>query len=251
MFAVVQTKMVRDVESYSFKAGRTLGNKYLVLGLLGEGYEGEVYRVREMSTGIERAAKFFFPDRDPKGLGARRYARKLHKLRHCPVIIQYHHQDWTTVRKQKVPFLVSEYVDGELLSEFVSRHRGKRLPLLDALHILHAISGGIAQMHALREYHGDLHTDNIIVRRRGIHFDVKLMDFFDLGRYTREKVFDDVCDLIRVFYDMLGGRMYYAKQPPAAKRICCGLKRSLIAKRFRTGGDLRTYLDTFEWDEVD
>lgn len=234
--------------AYNFQPGRQLGNKYVVLGLLGEGYEGEVYRIREVSTGIDRAAKFFFPNRDPKGKGAQRYARKLHKLRHCPIIIQYHHHDWARFRKRRVPFLVSEYVEGELLDGFVNRHPGKRLPLLDALHILYAMTSGVAQMHALREYHGDLHTDNIMVRRRGIHFDVKVIDFFDYGRYTRENMFDDVCGLIRAFYDMLGGQKYYAKQPQVVKRICCGLKRSLIAKRFPTARDLQKHLDTFDWD---
>jgi tRNA A-37 threonylcarbamoyl transferase component Bud32 len=240
--------MAQKIDAYSFEPGRQLGNKYVVLGLLGEGYEGVVYRIREISTGIDRAAKFFFPNRDPKGKGVLRYARKLHTLRRCPVIIQYHHHDWTRVRKQKITFLVSEYVEGELLSTFVSRHRGKRLPLLDALHILYAISSGVAQMHALREYHGDLHTDNIMVRRRGIHFDVKVIDFFDLGPYSRDKALDDVCDLVRILYDMLGGQKQYANQPPAVKRICSGLKRGLIAKRFPTVGNLLKYLDTFDWD---
>ena len=234
--------------AYNFQPGRQLGSKYVVLGLLGEGYEGEVYRIREISTGIERAAKFFFPNRDPKGKGAQRYAKKLHKLRHCPIIIQYHHHDWTKFRKRRVPFLVSEYVEGELLDGFVKRHPGKRLPLLDALHILYAITSGVAQMHSLREYHGDLHTDNVMVRRRGIHFDVKVIDFFDYGRYTREHRFDDVCDMVRIFYDMLGGQKSYAKQPPVVKRICCGLKRSLIAKRFPTARHLQKHLDTFDWD---
>ena len=240
--------MGKAITSYNFHHGRQLGGKYIVLGLLGEGYEGEVYRIREVSTGIERAAKFFFPHRDPQGKGILRYAQKLHKLRHCSVIIQYHHQDWTRVRKQRIPFLVSEYVEGPLLSDFIGSHRGKRLPLLEAFHILYAITAGVAQIHAFREYHGDIHTDNIIVRRRGIHFDVKVIDFFDLGRYTREKVFDDVYDMVRVFHEMIGGMKYYAKQPPVVKRICRGLKRTLIAQRFRTADDLRRYLDTFTWD---
>jgi len=243
--------MGRGSDSYNLQQGRQLGNKYVIIGMLGEGYEGEVYRIRELTTGIDRAAKFFFPERNPKGKGALRYAKKHHKLRRCPVIVQYHHQDWTTIRKQKVSFLVSEYFEGELLSNFVNRHRGRRLPLLDALHILHAISSGIAQIHGLHEYHGDLHTDNIIVRRRGIHFDVKVIDLFDHGRYTRGRVFDDVCDLVRLLYDMLGGQKHYSRQPAVVKQICCGLKRSLIAKRFPTAGDLQKYLETFTWDTVD
>ena len=31
------------------------------------------------------------------------------------------------------------------------------------------------------EYHGDLHDDNIIVRRHGLSFDLKLVDMFPWG----------------------------------------------------------------------
>jgi hypothetical protein len=36
-----------------------LAGKYVVEGLLGSGWEGEVYRVTERSTGIKRAMKLF------------------------------------------------------------------------------------------------------------------------------------------------------------------------------------------------
>ena len=143
--------------------------------------------------------------------------------------------------------MVSEFVEGDLLSVFINECRGKRLPLLEALHILYGLTAGVAQMHSVREYHGDIHTDNVMVRRTGIHFDVKLIDFFDLGRYTRARAFDDVCDLVQVFHEMMGGRKHYAIHPQVVKRICCGLKRTLIAKRFPTAGDLQRYLDTFDW----
>ena len=37
-------------------------------------------------------------------------------------------------------------------------------------------------------------------------------------------------DLIRIFYDAIGGAKHYRKQPPEVKAICCGLKRSLILR---------------------
>ena len=48
--------------------------------LLGAGWEGEVYLVRERGTGIERTVKIFFPRRNPRDRTLRFYARKLHKL---------------------------------------------------------------------------------------------------------------------------------------------------------------------------
>ena len=49
------------IDRFDFKEGRVLARKYEVLSKLGGGWEAEVYLLRELSTGIERAAKFFYP----------------------------------------------------------------------------------------------------------------------------------------------------------------------------------------------
>lgn len=77
------------IEEFNLEPGRTLAGKYEVVSKLGEGWEGEVYLVEELGTGIARAAKLFFPQRNPNDRTARFYARKLHKLRQCPILIQY------------------------------------------------------------------------------------------------------------------------------------------------------------------
>ena len=98
------------------------------------------------------------------------------------------------------------------------------------------------------EYHGDLHEDNIIIQRSGLGFDLKLIDLYHWGAPSAANIRNDVFMLIRLFYDVLGGRNHYAKQPSAIKGICCGLKHSLIARKFCTAGQLRSYLETMEWD---
>ena len=55
------------------------------------------------------------------------------------------------------------------------RQRGRRLSPFEALHLLHALVRGVEEIHAVGEYHGDLHSDNIIVRRRGLGFEVKVV----------------------------------------------------------------------------
>ena len=72
--------------------------------------------------------------------------------------------------------------------------------------MLYALATGIAPIHARGEYHGDIHDDNIMIRRQGIGFEVKLLDFFDLGRPTRGKIHKDVLNLIQVFHTIVGGR---------------------------------------------
>lgn len=237
----------KRINAFDFRPGRILAGKYEVVSRLGAGWEGEVYMLREMPTGIERAAKFFFPHRNERGRTANFYAKKLHKLRHCPILVQYHTQETILFRRIPITFLVSEFVDGELLSRFLARQPGKRLSPFEGLHLLHLLAAGVERIHHLHDYHGDLHDDNVIIRRHGISFEVKLVDMFHRGPPKVENIRDDVCDLIRIFYDAIGGPRHYPRHPPEIKAICCGLKRSLILKKFRTAGQLREYLETIEW----
>ena len=238
----------KPIESFDFEPGRVLAKKYEIISFLGAGWEGEVYKVRELATGIERAVKLFFPHRNPANRAAKFYAKKLHRLRHCSILIQYHTQEIFTYRKNQILFLVSEFVEGDLLSEFILKQKGKRLQCFEGLHVLHALASGVEQIHESGEYHGDLHDENVIIRRRGLGFKVKLVDMYNWGPASPRNIRDDVCDLIRIFYDSLGGTRFYAKQPPYVKAICCGLKRSLIIRKFRTAGHLRQHLETFTWD---
>lgn len=237
-----------QIDEFYLHPGRKLAGRYEVITRLGAGWEGEVYLIRELTTGIERAAKFFYPQRNIKDKAANFYAKKLHKLRHCPIVIQYFTQDHIIYKGNRVTFLVSEYVEGELLSEFLRRQRGKRLPPFQALHLLHALSTGIECIHQIGEYHGDLHTDNIIVQRYGLGFDLRLLDMYQWNTPRRENIRQDVIDMIHIFYEALGGQKYYASHPEQVKSVCCGLKRTLILKKFRRSEQLRVYLETIKWN---
>lgn len=245
--AVKKKNKILRIDSFDFYPGRVLAGKYEVMMQLGGGWEGEVYLIREMATGIERTAKFFFPQRNVRDKAVKYYAKKLHKLRHCPIVIQYITQDKITHSRAPISFLISEFVEGELLSKFLDRQPGKRIMPFQAIHLLHALSSGMESIHRIHEYHGDLHTDNIILQRYGLGFDMKLIDMFQWSAPRSENIRDDVLNMIRVFYDALGGQKHYAKQPEEVKAICCGLKSSLIFKKFRTARHIREYIETMEW----
>ncbi len=234
---------------FDFPAGRTIAGKYVIERLLGSGWEGEVYGIVERNTGIRRAAKFYYPHRDPMGKSAIAYARKLDALRHCPILMQYHHQEIAWVKRRKVTVVISELVEGQKLSEFLASQPRHRLTTFEALHILYALARGIAPIHARGEYHGDIHDDNIMIRRQGIGFEVKLLDFFDLGKPTKSKIHKDVLNLIQVFYTIVGGRENYTKQPKVVKEIIRGLKDSLILARFQSAGDIQRHLENLEWSD--
>ena len=246
---MAKKKAAPVIDSFDLEPGRILARKYEIVSKLGAGWEGEVYRIRERTTGIERAAKLFYPQRNLRSKSFKFYARQLHKLRQCPIVIQYHTEERILFRRTPITVLVSEFVEGVMLSEFLKDQPGQRLHHYQALHLLHALIEGIECIHLSREYHGDLHSDNVMVSRYGLRFKLQLLDFFHWAAPKRESLQDDVCAVIRLFYDSLGGQRFYSKQPQAIKDICLGLKRSLILKRFPTATHLRIHIETMQWSE--
>ena len=235
-------------ESYfNLQPGRVIAKKYEVVSLLGAGWEGEVYKILELDTNIERAAKIFYPEHNHKERAVKFYARQLHKLRNCPILIQYHTKERFMFNKVLMTMLISELVDGILLSEFIKSLPGKRMTAFEGLHLLYALARGVEQIHGLNEYHGDLHSENVIVNKYGLEFDLKLMDLYLQNDSKRESQKDDIVGLIHILYEALGGQKHYAKQSEAIKYLCCGLKSSLILKKFKTVGQLRLHIETMSW----
>lgn len=234
------------IDSFELRPGQVIAGKYVVVDALGRGWEGEVYKVAETRTGIHRAAKLFYPQRNVRDRAVTFYAKKLERLRRCSMVIQYVHTETVRRRGHPVTCLISEYVDGEILREFVRRQPGGRLRPFEALHLLYALACGLEEIHRVKEYHGDLHDGNVLVKRRGIFFDLKLLDFYHWGAPTRAHIREDVADLVRLLYDSVGGQARYAAQPPQIKAICRGLRRDLIGQAFPTALHLRTYLERFE-----
>lgn len=235
------------IDSFDLHHGRVLAGKYVVERKLGGGLEGEAYEVTERRTGVRRAAKLFFPQENVRDKAVQFHAKKLDRLTPCSVVVQYHHIETITFKRQPVTCLISQFVEGQLLEDLVASQPGKRMTPFEAMHLLYALAMGVEEIHDLKEYHGDLHDNNILVVRRGVNFDVKIVDLYDRGRASSQQIQADVFDLVRILYDALGGRKRYASQPPEIRAICRGLRKDLISQSFRDAGDLRAYLETFSW----
>ena len=145
-----------------------------------------------------------------RGIGPWRAARELERLRSCQAVVQYYHSETVQIHGGPVTCLISELVQGDVLTRFIARQPGRHLQTFEALHLLHALSSCLACIHDAREYHGDLHCDNVLVRRAGIKLELRILDFFHRGRGWRSAVRDDIVDAVRIFYDTLGGRRRYA-----------------------------------------
>ena len=238
------------IARFDLRLGQLLGGTYIVEEYLGGGLEGEVYRVTEARTRVRRAAKLFYPHENRRDQAARLYARKLDRLGDCPIVIQYHHAETLRIAGHQVTCLISEYVDGVLLADLVAAHPGRRLRPFEALHLIYPIVCGLEQIHRRKEYHGDLHEYNVLVRQRGVFFAVKCVDCYHLGPYSCRRRQDAIVDVVRVLHWITGGKRWYGRQPPAIKAICRGLRRDLILERFPRATQLRRYLESFPWLSV-
>ena len=214
-----------------------------VVNQIGEGWEGSVFEVKEVPTGIKRVAKVFHPKKTNSSKKVVAQARRLHRLRKCNKVVQYVSGGDFDIGGLKLSYYISDYIDGPSLQEYLKSQAGKRLRGFQAVHLLHACAVALEDIHSLGEYHGDIHSENVIIQSFGIRTEIKLLDPHDWGRPTLDLQRHDIYCLIRMFYQSLGGARFYSRQPDSIKNICCGMRTSKIAKKFRSAGQLRRFLE--------
>ncbi len=148
--------------------GRTLSH-YTILGPLGAGAMGEVYRARDTRLDREVAIKVLpehFAKDQERLQRFEREAKSLASLNH-PNVAQIHGVD----RVGDTSFLVLELVPGETLAEKLSRGP---LPVEEALHVCVQIASGLEAAHDAGVIHRDLKPGNIKLTPEG---KAKVLDF--------------------------------------------------------------------------
>jgi serine/threonine protein kinase len=149
-------------------SGDRLG-PYEIVGPLGSGGMGEVYRARDTKLGREVAIKVLPPAvaQDAERLARfRREAQVLAALNHPNIAAIYGLED-----VGDTPFLVMELVEGEDLAERLKRGR---IPLDDALRIARQIAEALEEAHGKGIVHRDLKPANV---KRTPDGKVKVLDF--------------------------------------------------------------------------
>jgi Tol biopolymer transport system component len=142
---------------------------YEILGSLGAGGMGEVYRARDSRLNRDVAIKVLIPAvaNDPDRLARfGREAQVLAALNH-PNIAHIHGLEDSS----GVPALVMELVDGETLAERIAR---APVPPADALAIARQIADALDAAHEKGIVHRDLKPSNIKIRDDGT---AKILDF--------------------------------------------------------------------------
>jgi len=153
-----------------FAPGQILGERYRIIGLLGRGGMGEVYRADDLRLGQAVALKFLpesaaAPSQSEADATAiadrfRAEVRNARQVSHPNVCRVY---DIGEVDGR--PFLSMEYVDGEDLSALLKRIG--RLPPAKALEIARQLCAGLAAAHDKGVLHRDLKPSNIMLDGQG------------------------------------------------------------------------------------
>ncbi len=153
-----------------FVPGTLLGGRYRIIGLLGRGGMGEVYRATDLALGQSVALKFL-PEEAAQNQrlierfnGEVRIARQVSHPNVCRV--------YDIGQAEGMPFISMEYVDGEDLASLLLRIG--RLPADKALETARKLCAGLAAAHDRGIIHRDLKPQNIMINKRG---DVVIMDF--------------------------------------------------------------------------
>ncbi|MCC6613390.1 MAG: protein kinase [Anaerolineae bacterium] len=199
---VLESPKSQDRDPFEFEVGEIINRKYQVQKKLPSGGAGQVYQVYDELRDEIFALKIFF-----RGIqDLQREFNALFSIRHRN-IARVH--DWGALQQDSRVFLVSEFVEGEPISNFTKPER--RIPvsvvvqiivdLLDALEAIHPKVDRIEELRARQydgevtqeefnelgnlQYQGWLHRDikpaNLILSPNG----VKLIDF-NVAREARE-----------------------------------------------------------------
>ncbi|MBU0617456.1 MAG: protein kinase, partial [Planctomycetes bacterium] len=159
-----------SIDHGSFLPGTIIAERYRIVGLLGKGGMGEVYRVDDLKLGQAAALKFLpaeladDPRRRERFHNEVRIARQVAHPNLCRV--------YDIGEVEGHTYLSMEYVDGEDLSSLLRRIG--RVPRAKAVEIALQLCAGLAASHERGILHHDLKPANVMIDGRG---KVRITDF--------------------------------------------------------------------------
>ena len=179
-------------------AGDRLG-PYEVLGKLGEGGMGEVYRGLDVRLRRPVAIKILAPHmlRDREAIGRfKREAETASALNHPNILTIYDIGEADTPGHAAVHYIAMELIEGRTLRE-VMRLGGEWVQLLEWMR---QVAAGLAKAHAAGVTHRDLKPDNVMISNDGF---AKILDF-GLAKLAEQRHLDIEVTAVRAPHTMGG-----------------------------------------------
>lgn len=147
-----------------------IGGRYTLLGLLGAGGMGTVYRARDEELDEVIALKMLLPEFVEELGMLERFRREVKLARRVT------HKNVARVfdigEHGSAKYLTMEYIEGETLSAMVARQGA--MPVPQVVDIATAICAGLSAAHAAGVVHRDLKPENVMMAKDGR---VVIMDF--------------------------------------------------------------------------
>ncbi|MGQ0762056.1 MAG: protein kinase domain-containing protein [Acidobacteriota bacterium] len=160
----------QSIDDARFIPGAILAERYRIVGLLGKGGMGEVYRADDLKLGQPVALKFLPEHLLSDGAALARFHREVRVAR------QVSHRNVCRVydigETDGRHFLSMEYIKGEELSSLIRRIG--RLPQDKAIQIARQICAGLAAAHEVGVLHRDLKPSNVMIDEHG---NARITDF--------------------------------------------------------------------------
>ncbi len=152
-----------EIDHGRFPPGTVLGGRYRIVGRLGRGGMGEVFRADDLKLGQPVALKFLPPDvdRDPALLTQLHTEVRMARQVSHPNVCRVYDID----EVEGHTFLSMEYVDGEDLASLLRRIG--RFPENRGLEIARQICAGLAAAHARGVVHRDFKPANVMIDGSG------------------------------------------------------------------------------------
>ena len=153
-------------------AEKIYAERYEIIEEVGQGGMATVYRALDRRLDRTVALKVMHPFLAGKEHNRRRFHREAQvvgKLEHDNIVQIY---DYSGINSREA-FIVSEFIDGETLRDFVEGAPGLLLTEIAAM-MLHPLARALGYAHDNGVIHRDVKLENVMVRKDGV---IKLTDF--------------------------------------------------------------------------